>query len=488
MGDLAIIIASLRRTINHHDSRIYRLPPEILATVASHLEDDESLVTATRVCHLWRTTLLSSPRIWSHLDFENEQRALVFLERSKSTPLVVDLVDTDDPSEVARKSMNEIATRTIALRADHGLFLDELLARPMPLLEVMEVTESEEPPPKKPAHLPSLTSLIISSFGPLLFHAPLLTSFHLAYDPIDPSEEWKAGILLDFLQSCPLLEAIFLRCEVHPDSDKVVSLPFLRSFTHESPCAQYQLYLFDRLFLPSTCRVVLANDVTGYLSDPWTLGIPALRDSSYLSDIKTIKISARSRDPGESHVTFRTEFVNSTHKTLSFNRISCYSNNLSDYSHRGFWGFLGGVRIGSVETLCFDHYQVHTHFTLAEELRKFRNLKTLVLAECNVILSLNRASSFPTDTLVVYSRHGARRVHTNPPRVQEFAASRKKAGYPLKAVTLVYPFAKLPPSELEELKSCVGSVKAVSGDDALGWDMDEYLLGMATHGDNSNRS
>ena len=61
------------------------------------------------------------------------------------------------------------------------------------------------------------------------------------------------------------------------------------------------------------------------------------------------------------------------------------------------------------------------------------------------------------------------------------------AGCPLKTVTLVYPFEQPPPSELEELASCVRSVKVVSGEDAFGWDMDEYLLAAATRGDNLDR-
>ena len=146
---MGITVALLRRMINNHDSRTHRLPPEMLVEVASHLESDTSLVTATHVCHLWRTTLLSSSRLWSHLDFTNEECALVFLERSNSAPLVVDLVDAYDPSEIPRESLNKIATRVTTLQAEHGPFLDELLARPMHMLEVLKVTESDEPPSKE---------------------------------------------------------------------------------------------------------------------------------------------------------------------------------------------------------------------------------------------------------------------------------------------------------------------------------------------------
>ena len=485
--------------INHHDSWTHRLPPEILATVASHLEADTSLVTATHVCHFWRATLLSSPRLWSHLNFKNEERALVFLERSKSTPLVVGIVYADDPSEIVRESLNEVAIRVTALWAEHGPFLDELLAHPMPILEFLNVTEASKPPPTKPAHLPSLTSLVIYGLDTLQFHVPLLTSFYLTHDYINPSQRWTAGILLDFFRNCPLLETIFLSCDVLPDSNnEAVSLPFLRSITHKSPSDEYQLHLFDRLSLSSTCRVSLVIDVTRHLSDPWIPGLPTPRDSSYISDIRTIKITADSRNPDddERHIMFKIEFVNSTHKAISFDRVSYYSDRPSSFSYQDFSGILETVETGSVETLCFDRYPVDAGFTLpnvtpahiAQGLWKFRNLKTLILAECNTTLFLDGASSCPpVDTLVVYCGHHIGSFYTDGPEVQEFAASRKKAGYPLKAVTLIYRYSKPHPSELEELTNCVGSVEVMSGDDALGWDMDEYLLGAATHGGKSNR-
>jgi len=195
---------------NYHNSWIHRLPPEILATVASHLKDNASLVVATHACHLWRATLLASPRLWSHLDFENEERALVFLERSKSSPLRVDLTGVYSPSEIVRESLNGVATRVAMLWAMHDCFLDELWTQPMSMLETLEITEPENFPPKRPIQcLPALTSFVVTGFDRLRFRTPLLTSFHLTHDPTIHSVEWTVAILLDFLRSCPLLEVAF---------------------------------------------------------------------------------------------------------------------------------------------------------------------------------------------------------------------------------------------------------------------------------------
>ena len=475
----------------------------MLVAVASNLENDASLVAATHVCHLWRTILLSSPCLWTHLDFANETRALVFLERSKLASLRVDMT-CGYPLEIAEELLNKIAPRVNKLRAIHDSFLDELLAQPMPILDDLEITYCDELPEEKPIqHLSSLTSLVISGFGPLKFHAPLLTSLRITSDSPTSPLEWTVNILLDFLRSCPLLEVFFLRCDnmdSDPNlaSDDVVSLPLLHSFTHESLGRRYRLCLFDRLSLPPTCRVVLMIDVTKDGFDPWVPGLPTPRNPSYLSDVKTVKISAYSRywNVREEHIVFGIELVGFAHASISFNRLSYHDKRPSHFRNDWLFDVLETVDFGSVQTLCFDGYPVPTETELpqlapehiAEELRKFRNLKTLILAGCNTTFPLDDTSSCPTlDTLIVYSTYPTGRRTPSGlsilDKVRKFAVSRKNAGSPLEVLTLVFPFAESQPPELEELTSFVGLVEVVIGNDASCWDVDEYLLGSTTHKD-----
>jgi len=352
--------------INHHDSWTHRLPPEILVAVASHFKDNASLIAATHVCHFWRTVLTSSPRLWCHLDFANEERALVYLERSKLAPLGVNLMGLSGPSEIVRESSKKITNRVATLWSSHDSFLDELLAQSMPKLEHFEVIGSDELLLKKPTHLPSLTSLVIHGFDSLRYHAPILTSFHLTHDPTSDSREWTTSVLLEFFRNCPLLEVAFITCgnlNANSNSETVVSLPLLRSFTHESLWDEYQLCLLDRLSLPSPCRVALVIDITEHHFSPWTRGLPTPRDSSYLSDIRTAKISAHTHNPDahEDHATFKIELVNSTCRTISFDRISYYSKYPSHFSHQDFLEVFESIETGSIETLCFHRCPVHAH-------------------------------------------------------------------------------------------------------------------------------
>ena len=370
----------------------------------------------------------------------------------------------------------------------------------MPKLEALEITCVGEFPPEEPTYLPSLTSLVMFGFYTLQFHTPILTTLHLTHDPDNGTMGWSASVLLNFLRNCPLLEVASLSGDMDPSSDEVVSLPLLRSFTHESPREEYQLSLLDRLSLPSTCQVVLGIDVTDYEYDPWIPGLPTPRDSSRLSDIRIVEIAAHSRSVGARggpNVTLKIELMTPTHGSISFDRISYFPEPTYKFSRERFPEILESIKIDSVETLCFDRYPVPrknapgdaTTF-IAQVLWRSGNLKTLILGECHVTKSLRYLPPCTTvDTLVVSSWPFASAVYGEVEiGLQKFVESRRKAGLPLKTLTLVSSVAEPDPSVLEWTRYRVGLVEVVRGHDALNWDIDKYLLA-ATHGqeDNANR-
>jgi len=367
----------------------------------------------------------------------------------------------------------------------------------MPVLEVLEVSDSYQRPPERLTHLPSLKSLVVSGLDPLLYNIPLLTSFHLAHDPANRLvvQQSIAESVLNLFRTCPLLEVAFLRCNIlkyGSEPDEVVSLPLLRSFTHESFLEEHRVSLLNRLSLPFTCRVVLRIDVTRYRRGPWVHDLPNPRDASYLSDIRIVKIEAHLRRRGvrEAPITFKFKFRNPTREAISFHTASRYSQCPGDYSHNGFLDILKNIEVGSVETLYFHRYPAvqseqlqATAEPTIQALSRFRNLKTLILVDCDIILPLDGScisSCCTVDTLVVSYRRskGFFYDHVISP-VQKFAESRKKAGFPLKTLTLVLPSVEPGPSELDRLTGCIGRVEIVRGRDALNW-TSKYLLAAPT--------
>lgn len=466
----------LRRMTNHHNSFSHRIPPEMLAEVASHLEDDRSLIAATHVCHFWRSALISSPHLWSYLTFKNERRAVAFLGRSKSAPVCVDLTDSE-LSETVRESLMGVTHRLAALRGAHVPFLDKLLVQPLPILKNLDVVTSGD--------LPSVESLT-TNLGRPLFHVPHLTHFCFKLCRCSGSAVTaKMGdSLLDFLRSCPQLEVAYLGYG-DPGADigfttdealtETVPLPCLRSFTHESPIDTIHVGLFNRLSLPPTCDVQFTIRDLFFVEKPWNSGFPALRNLSYLSDVKTVKIAFNVQEGGTTMV--KTTFLNSKDMRISFNRRSISSNySNSVWVTEKFLEFLGSSKMArSIETLRFERCPVlplQGHFTprLTKPLLKLRNLKTLVLWQCNPVFFLMNPcppqawcprveklvicpifSSLPWDESDVSKR------------VRDIAVLRQKHANPLKTVTLFVQDAERLSLNcgglIEELRGCVGSVE-----------------------------
>jgi len=63
-----------------------RVPPEILGMISSYLTE-EDLFSTSRVCHHWRSALISSPSLWTRVSCDRVSRTIISLERSKSLPI-----------------------------------------------------------------------------------------------------------------------------------------------------------------------------------------------------------------------------------------------------------------------------------------------------------------------------------------------------------------------------------------------------------------
>lgn len=266
---LTIVVATLRRMVNSHSPIAHRLPPEILGAVASNFkEDHRSLNTATHLCQYWRSTLLSFPRLWTHIGFGDEKRALAFVERSKSLPASISFGRY--PPTVTRELSTTFTNRLVSLQGTADNSMGRFLVQPLPLLQGLVVVE-----PGGPSHrmyseqmpeLPSVRSLTITDVSCLLFCVPNLTyfCFRLVFNPFTTPPMFVDGLLALFL-GCPLLETVFLvygdpsirEFPTYGPSTHPISLPCLRSFARVSPRPLIANTLVDELSLPPTCEGLL---------------------------------------------------------------------------------------------------------------------------------------------------------------------------------------------------------------------------------------
>ena len=456
------------RRIRNHNSR--RLPPEILATVASHL-DEESLINATHVCHFWRSTLLSFSRIWAVpcFTYEEERNTLVFLERSKPLPVSVDITKCFELSEVAMQSLKGITHRLASLAVVYDQFTEDLLIQPFPVLKHLHLVTR--------GGFPSVASLAPDNLC-------RLTKLHFELSPDYVTTPRIGDRLIELLRRCPLLENAFFRYDLEGDlefttgqaSAQRVSLPCLRSFVHESPSEMIPPGLFNRLSLPPTCNVkfTVENPMSTYLDHPWDHGFPAPLDQPYLSDIKKVKVVF---DPHSFMI--RTIFSNSGNTEVSLDRQIPVSADL-DRTFLNILDFVGSSDLaGSVEFLHFEGGLYRSNRLDVQPSREqalnFENLKTLVVWQFDPILVLGCHSSPAlwdhVENLVICPPSSAEcRKYQNLflERVQKIAVTRESRGTPLESVSLYLGEEEARLYEESSLSGilsdCVGSVNVIRGD------------------------
>ena len=77
-------------------------------------------------------------------------------------------------------------------------------------------------------------------------------------------------------------------------------------------------------------------DVTEYSDKPWIPGLPTLRDPSYLSNIRIVKISASTHRGAASddYTTFKIELASSEHVAISSDRTSYHGQRSSLFSRQ----------------------------------------------------------------------------------------------------------------------------------------------------------
>ena len=118
-----------------------RLPPKILERIISMRASTRDLIRASHVCRHWRSTLVSSPRLWTDLECIHVGLTLQQLARSEPFPLNV---ITDHKSAVRavcalQSGVGRLRSLTLRLQHDDLLEVFPVLSARAPTLEHLKV-------------------------------------------------------------------------------------------------------------------------------------------------------------------------------------------------------------------------------------------------------------------------------------------------------------------------------------------------------------
>ena len=198
---------------------VNRLPPEVFSGILERRNSERELIIATHVCHQWRSTLTSTPLLWTNIKCCDLTRITTYLKRSQTAPLDVQIVNPP-PSFHVQDFLSSSLQRTRSLRVDISPpDLRAVIFRtrtPAPFLQELEFVgfSINNPsggisPPKeflgKPA--PPLRSIVFTSCPQLSlpFSSLHLTDFNL-------STTWaqltSMRTLLELLSSAPRLQRV----------------------------------------------------------------------------------------------------------------------------------------------------------------------------------------------------------------------------------------------------------------------------------------
>ena len=465
--DVLATLAMLRRHINPLESPLYRLPSDLFPEIASHLTRDTDLVNATHVSYHLRNILLSHPSLWSHLNFEREQRARAFFERLGQALLHVDMSrDTARMADLLtglRRQSNRIAT----LKLRHWSVQKMILSEPLPSLRRLEILSDHSSDWEKERDIvwalwrpmknttswsfPSLTSLVVYDLDPSLFYTPRLTRFKFwECENITDTDK-----LLSFFDNCPLLEHIdiFYMDERQSGHDLVASLPSLRTYTQTTFGNACSLAVLNMLSLPPFCSVTLRFQNGGETTAEADNILPRFKDPDYLAEIKRVKLRT-THDADGNEVAGVLELVNIKGTMVRSERMGFEEEEIAQggsvLPHNAVHlNFLKNLDCQSVEVLCVDGcaWQDRVAVEFLKEVLGLGNVRTLILSRSAMVPCLSALNEdpgtnghnlwfLPIHTLIICPDSTHFYFHDVLQPLLSIAQKRKLAGFPFRSVFL----------------------------------------------------
>ena len=270
LPSISITLRQLKNSL----APINRLPPEILALIATFRESEKDLMNATAVCKYWHRTLVSAPNLWNNIVCGRDvtsPHVHMYLERSGSVPIVAQIharasrLLSPHTERISRLTMSVDNPSDIGEIADH-------LSKPAPLLEKITLRvacrgrHSLMLPPKFFEGFLS-TAKVMILHGRALSPGPCelsrLTKFLLDTDLCAPT----SADILDSLEQMPSLQVFKASLcrrtpRDHVPGDRVVTLRGLEEISitiDQNLFASVASPIFPSLRLPSARKVTLKS-------------------------------------------------------------------------------------------------------------------------------------------------------------------------------------------------------------------------------------
>jgi hypothetical protein len=282
-------VSPKRRSLESILQPIDRLPRDVFTLIPRFFTKDrrdewsafpmnEPLITMTHVCRSWRNVLLSTPSLWTQLDFStpDSKQAKGFLRRSGNHPLdIYQYLRAEDHAEPFLSTTLHNVYRLRRLKIESWFWHFEPLfarfTRSAPELEHLYLavgdpnvsTDVKLPGTIFGGQLLKLRSLSLAWVHTNLrdFNFPSLTRFDFA-----TGTEISVRDLTSFFGRCPSLESIKLRFSFSPQlltapPKKRVRLAALKELILDQMASTSGLV--DHLILPKCTEMLLKGEFTG---------------------------------------------------------------------------------------------------------------------------------------------------------------------------------------------------------------------------------
>ena len=207
---------------------ISRVPPELITLIPGFWEAyyrEKDVIALTHVCRAWREIFTSRPFLWTQFNCANADKTRVYLKRSKSSPINLQVQTTGDPPphdpffQIIPHATGRLQSLSIDSITGNLQSIIDHLSHPAPLLKYLKIDGGCESEPERNTVLTTslfngdLSSLRVLQLSCVRTELPWRNMVNLVSFVLCHTLPGEVSIrqVLDFFESAPRLHNIQLR-------------------------------------------------------------------------------------------------------------------------------------------------------------------------------------------------------------------------------------------------------------------------------------